>query len=62
VRTKLYHLAALSETQAVELQQQLSKLSGVREVLVVANEAIACIKVDMQGFDEAGVEDLINKF
>lgn len=59
VRTRLYHLPALNETAAVELQRQLQLLSGVREVMVVAAEGMACLKVDMQGFDEAGAEQLI---
>jgi hypothetical protein len=36
-------------------------LNGVREVMVVAAENIACLKVDMQGFDEAAVEQLLTK-
>ena len=60
VRTKLYHLpAALDEASAALLQQNLSQLSGVREVLVVAVESMACLKVEMSGFDEAAVEQLI---
>ncbi len=61
VRTKLYHLSPLSEAEASQLQQKLRELSGVREVLVVSIEAIACLKVDMVGFDEAAVEQLVNK-
>ncbi len=59
VRTKLYHLPSLNETQGAALQQQLSQLAGVREVLVVAAEGIACLKVEMAGFDEATVENLV---
>jgi hypothetical protein len=29
-------------------------------VLVIANEGIACLKVDMQGFDAEAVEKLVN--
>ncbi len=61
VRTKLYHLSPLSDDEASQLQQKLRELSGVREVLVVSIEAIACLKVDMVGFDEAAVEKLVNK-
>lgn len=59
VRTKLYHLPSLNEAQGTELQQQLSQLAGVREVLVVAAEGIACLKVEMAGFDEAVVEKMV---
>ena len=59
VRTKLYHLPSLNEAQGAVLQQQLSQLAGVREVLVVAAEGIACLKVEMAGFDETTVENLV---
>ncbi len=59
VRTKLYHLAEITPDQAVRLQQQLAQLQGVREAMVVAGENIACLKVDMQGYDEAAVDRLV---
>jgi len=61
VRTKMYHLDEMSSAQGVQLQQRLSQLQGVREVMVVAAENIACLKVDMQGFDEDAVEQLVMK-
>ncbi|MDD2775001.1 MAG: MFS transporter [Gallionella sp.] len=61
VSTKLYHLLALSESEAVQLQQQLAAVQGVREVLVIASEGIACLKVDMQGFDESAIQQLVLK-
>jgi MFS family permease len=59
VRTRLYHLAEMDEAAAAELQKQLAQLQGVREAMVVAAENIACLKVDMQGFDEAAVDKLV---
>jgi MFS family permease len=59
VRTRLYHLAEMSAEQAALLQQQLAQLHGVREAMVVAAENIACLKVDMTGFDEAAVDRLV---
>ena len=56
VSTKLYHLSEMNEAAAVELQKQLAQVQGVREVMVIAAENIACLKVDMQGFDEEAVE------
>ncbi len=61
VRTRLYHLSEMDEAAAVELRRQLLLLSGVREAMVVAGEGMACLKVDMQGFDEAAVEQLVMK-
>ncbi|MDD4928712.1 MAG: MFS transporter [Gallionella sp.] len=59
VRTKMYHLAQMTNAEGAQLQLQLAKLQGVREVMVVAAECMACLKVDMQGFDEATVERLV---
>ena len=61
VRTRLYHLSGVNEAAAVELQKQLGLLQGVREAMVVAAEGIACLKVDMQGFDESAVDKLVMK-
>ncbi|MFA6921561.1 MAG: MFS transporter [Gallionella sp.] len=55
VRTKMYHLNEMSNAEGVQLQQQLSTLQGVREVMVVAAEGMACLKVEMKGFDEVAV-------
>jgi len=59
VSTKMYHLGEMTVAQGVSLQQQLAKLQGVREVMVVAAENIACLKVDMRGFDKDAVEQLV---
>ena len=59
VRTKLYHLSGMNEAAAVELQKQLAQLQGVREAMVVAAENIVCLKVDMKGYDEAAVNNLV---
>jgi hypothetical protein len=57
--TKMYHLPEMNEDAARNLQQSLAQSRGVREVLVVANEQIACIKVEISGFDEESVENLV---
>lgn len=57
--TRMYHLPQLGEEAASALRQSLAQLRGVREVLVVAGEQIACIKVEMGGFDEEAVEQLL---
>ncbi|MDD5057489.1 MAG: MFS transporter [Sideroxydans sp.] len=57
--TKIYHLPQLDEDAAGKLRLSLAQLRGVREVLVVANEQIACLKVEMSGFDEDAVEQLV---
>ena len=57
--TRIYHLPQLDEAAASALRQSLAQLRGVREVLVVANEQTACLKVEMGGFDEDAVEYLV---
>jgi MFS family permease len=59
VRTKLYHLDDMNDTAAAELQNRLAQLQGVHEAMVIGAENIACLKVDMQGFDEDAVEQLV---
>ncbi|MFZ5503294.1 MAG: MFS transporter [Pseudomonadota bacterium] len=61
VSTKMYHLDELSDAEALQLQQQLAQQQGVREVFVVAAERMACLKVDMQGFDEVAVKQLVTR-
>ena len=57
--TRMYHLPELDEDAAGKLRQSLAQLRGVREVLVVGNEQIACLKVEIGGFDEDAVEKLV---
>lgn len=59
VRTKLYSLPLLDEAAARLLQSRLMQLQGVREVLVVAEEQMASLKVETSEFDEASVVQLL---
>ena len=59
VRTKMYHLPEMDAQAGVALQQRLAQLQGVREVMVVAAEKMACLKVEMSGFDETAVANLV---
>jgi predicted MFS family arabinose efflux permease len=59
LKTRMYHLPAMGDDAARALAQSLAQLRGVAEVLVVGNEQIACIKVEMNGFDEDAVEKLV---
>lgn len=59
VRTKMYPLPEMDGRAGAVLQQRLAQLNGVREVMVVPAEGMACLKVDMSGFDEVAVENLV---
>jgi MFS family permease len=59
VLTKIYPLPTMDDFRARGLAEQLNQLPGVREVLVLAGEGIAYLKVDMRGFDECNVMRVI---
>ena len=59
VSTKMYPLPEMSVADGATLQQRLAQLQGVREVMVVSAECMACLKVEMSGFDEAAVANLV---
>lgn len=59
VRTRLYSLPVIDEAAGQVLQSRLKQLQGVREVMVVAAEQMASLKVESNGFDEASVEQLL---
>ena len=59
VRTRLFHLREMDAERATKLSKQLAKMNGVSEALVVGDEGIAILKVDMRGWDEAAVQQLI---
>lgn len=60
VRTRMFHLPAMDDENANSLRLKLERVDGVREVMVAGGEGIACLKVDMQGFDEAAVAQLLS--
>ncbi|MEO5655406.1 MAG: MFS transporter [Nitrosospira sp.] len=59
VRTKMYHVQEMDTGTASGLSRQLAALPGVHEALVLASEGVAYLKVDMRGFDEEGVVQLL---
>jgi predicted MFS family arabinose efflux permease len=59
--TRMYHLPVLNSDAASVLQSSLAQLRGVSEVLVVANEQIALLKVEISGFDEEMVEKMVKR-
>ncbi len=61
VRSKMYHVREMDTDKSTELSRELAALSGVHEALVLANERVAYLKVDMKGFDEEGVINLLGE-
>ena len=59
VRSKMYHVPEMDNQRANGLSRELAALPGVHEALVLANEQVAYLKVDLKGFDEEKVVQLI---
>jgi len=61
VRTRMYHVDNMDETQAALLSNALAGVDGVTEAVVIASEGVAYLKVRMGEWDETGVRELIEK-
>ncbi len=59
VRTRMYHVQEMDTGRASGLSRELAALPGVHEALVLASERVAYLKVDMHGFDEERVVQLL---
>lgn len=59
VRTKMYHVQEMESGKATGLSRELASLPGVHEALVLASEGVAYLKVDIKGFDETRVVQLL---
>lgn len=59
VRTHVYPIPEMDVQRARGLAEQLSRLPGVREAMVIAGERVAYIKADAAGFDEQRVLQLL---
>jgi len=53
VKTKMYHVEALSEKQAAQLKQSVESMAGVEEVAVLAQESTLIVKINNQQTVEA---------
>jgi hypothetical protein len=61
VRTKMYHVQEMETGKANALSRELASLNGVHEALVLASEGVAYLKVDMKGFDETRVIQILEE-
>ena len=55
----MYPVQKINTNRANELSCELAALTGVHEALVMANEGVAYLKVDLNGFDEKQVIQLL---
>jgi len=61
VRSRMYPVGEMDIDQSRELSRRLAAISGVNEALVLVNERVAYLKVDMKGFDEKKVIQLLGE-
>ncbi|MER2512965.1 MAG: MFS transporter [Nitrosomonas ureae] len=61
VRSRMYPVGEMDIDQSRELSRQLAAISGVNEALVLVDERVAYLKVDMKGFDEKKVIQLLGE-
>lgn len=61
VRSRMYPVQEMNPDQSQELSRQLAAIPGVFEALVLVNERVAYLKVDMKGFDEEKVIQLLGE-
>ena len=61
VRSKMYAVQTTDLDQSNELTRRLAAIPGVYEALVLMDEKVAYLKVDMKGFDEEKVIQLLEE-
>jgi predicted MFS family arabinose efflux permease len=61
VKSRMFHLSEMTAEEGLELADQLLRLQGVREAVVLADEGVALLKVDMHAWDEEAALQLIGK-
>jgi len=61
VHTRMYHVQEMDPGKASGLSRELAALPGVHEALVLAGEGVAYLKVDLKGFDEKRVVQLLGE-
>jgi hypothetical protein len=59
VKTQMFHIGALSESDAQRLATNLTVFAGVEAVTVLADEGAVLLKVSQTGWDEEGVRHLL---
>jgi MFS family permease len=61
VRSRMYPVQEMDSDRSKELSRRLAAIPGVFEALVLVNERVAYLKVDMKGFDEEKVIQLLGE-
>jgi MFS family permease len=61
VKSRMFHIEEMTADQGRLLAGKLTEIRGVREVVVLAEEGVALLKVDMRDWDEQAATQLIEK-
>lgn len=61
VKTRMFHVGTMNETQARALSSALLGITGVEEAVVIPSEGVAYLKVSMSEWDESAALALMNK-
>lgn len=61
IRSQMLHVGELDDETARRLSMALAGLRGVTEAVVIGAEGVAYLKVRMDGWDESGAHDLIER-
>jgi MFS family permease len=61
VKTRMFHIRELSVIQAEVFANKLAACQGVAEAVVIGEEGVAYLKVNLAGWDEDGVAQLIGE-
>ena len=60
IKTRMFRVGVMPADQAALLKMQLAEVAGVVEVVVLAEEGVAMLKVSIKGWDEAGARSLLD--
>jgi len=61
VKTQMFHIRGLPASEAEKFARKLAACQGVAEAVVIGEEGVAYLKVNLAGWDEEGVAQLIGE-
>lgn len=59
IKTRLFRVSVMPADQAALLKMQLAEVEGVVEVMVLAEEGVAMLKVSLKGWNEPRALELL---
>jgi len=59
-RSRIFSLAAFSADEIEQIRNQLSRIDGVVEAVIVDEEKVAYLKLDRNNLDEPALNELLS--